>query len=41
MSSQVTRSVTRLGDLLDFGQLFTACGNNNFAQITHNFRQFL
>ena len=21
-------SVTRLGDLLDFGQLFKACGNN-------------
>ena len=23
-----TSSVTRLGDLLDFGQLFKACGNN-------------
>ena len=28
-------SVTRLGDLLDFGQLFKADGNNYFAQITH------
>ena len=26
-------SVTRLGDLLDFGQLFKAFGNNYFAQI--------
>ena len=24
----VVGSVTRLGDLLDFGQLFKACGNN-------------
>ena len=24
-------SVTRLGDLLHFGQLFKACGNNYFA----------
>ena len=28
-------SVTRLGYLLHFGQLFEACGNNYFAQITH------
>ena len=28
-------SVTRLGDLLHFGQLFKACGNNSFAQIYH------
>ena len=28
-------SVTRLGDLLDFGQLFKAFGNNQFAQISH------
>ena len=34
-------SVTRLGDLLDFGQLFKVCGNNWFAQITHIFRRFL
>ena len=33
-------SVTRLGDLLYFGQLFKPCGNNYFAQIPH-FRQFL
>ena len=34
-------SVTRLGDLLDFGQLFKAFGNNQFAQIFHIIRQFL
>ena len=34
-------SVTRLGDLLDFGQLFNAFGNNLFAQIFHILRQFL
>ena len=28
-------SVTRLGDLLDFGQLFKGCDNNYFAQIAH------
>ena len=33
-------SVTRLGDLLDFGQLFKACGNNQFAQISHIIRHF-
>ena len=30
-------SVTRLGDLLHFGQLFKACGNNYFAQIAFTF----
>ena len=30
-------SVTRLGDLLVFGQLFKAFGNNKFAQISHTF----
>ena len=34
-------SVTRLGDLLHFGQLFKAGGNNCFAQIAHIVRQFL
>ena len=34
-------SVTRSGDLLDFGQLFKAFGNNQFAQISHILRQFL
>ena len=24
-----------MGNLLDFGQLFQACGNNYFAEITH------
>ena len=33
-------SVTRLGDLLHFGQLFKACGNNYFAHITHILIQF-
>ena len=28
-------SVTRLGNLLHFGQLFKAYGNNYFAQIAH------
>ena len=28
-------SVTRLGDLLHFGQLFKARGNNNLTQIAH------
>ena len=35
------RSVTRFGDLFDFGQLFKAYGNNSFAQISHIIRQFL
>ena len=34
-------SVTRLGDLLHFGQLFKAFNNNYFAQIAHIFKQFL
>ena len=34
-------SVTRLGDLLNFGQLFKAFGNNQFVQISHILRQFL
>ena len=34
-------SVTRLGDLLDFGQLFKACSNNYFVQIANISRQFL
>ena len=28
-------SVTRLGDFLDFGQLFKALSNNEFAQISN------
>ena len=28
-------SVTRLGDFLDFGQVFKAFGNNYFAQLSH------
>ena len=34
-------SVTKLGDLLDFGQVFKAFGNSLFAQISHILRQFL
>ena len=34
-------SVTILVDLLDFGQLFKAFGNNKFVQISHILRQFL
>ena len=33
--------VTRFGDLLDFGQVFEAFGNNKFAQISHILWQFL
>ena len=28
--------MTRFGDLLDFGQLFIAIGNNSFTQISHS-----
>ena len=34
-------SVTRLGDLLHFGQLFMACGKNYFVQIAHILGNFL
>ena len=34
-------SVTKWGDLLDFGQLFKAFGNIQFAQISHILMQFL
>ena len=34
-------SVTRLGDILHFGQPFKVGGNNYFAQIAHIVRQFL
>ena len=37
----VVASVTRLGHLLHFGQLFKACGHNYFAQIAHIFMLFL
>ena len=37
MVHYVMNSVTRLGNLLHFGQLFKACGNNYFRQITHIF----
>ena len=37
----IIKSVTRLGDLLDFGQLFKAFDNNQFAQISHIPRHFL
>jgi len=36
----VAISVTRLGDFLDFGQLFKALSNNEFAQISHILRHF-
>ena len=41
MLKRPVTSVTRLGDILDFGQLFKAFGNNLFAQISHILRQFL
>ena len=34
-------SVARLGDFLNFGQIFKAFGSNYFAQISHILRQFL
>ena len=34
-------SVTRLGDLVDFGQIFKAFGDNYFTQNSHILRQFL
>ena len=34
-------SVTRLSDLLDFGQLFKACGNTYFAQMSLILCQFM
>ena len=34
-------SVTRLGDILDFGQLFKAFGNNQFAPIFPILKQLL
>ena len=37
---KILTSVTRLGDLLHFGQLLKACGNNYFAQIAQIFRNF-
>ena len=37
----ISASVTRLGDFFNFGQLFKAFGNNQFAQIFHILRQFL
>ena len=37
----ITISVTRLGDLLDFGQLFKAFANNYFFQIFPILKQFL
>ena len=39
--ASVKASVTRLGELLDFGQLFKAFVNNYFAQISHILRHFL
>ena len=33
--------MTRLGELLDFKQLFKAFRNNEIAQIFHTLRQFL
>ena len=40
-SKSVVNSVTRLGDLLDFGQVFKVFGSNKFAQKSHILSQFL
>ena len=37
----ISTSVTRSGDLLDFGPIFEAFGKNSFPQISHILRQFL
>ena len=37
---EVVASVTRLDDLVQFGQLFEASGNNKFAYILSNFFHF-
>ena len=37
----IDTTVTILGNLMNFGQLFKAFGNNYFAQISHILRQFL
>ena len=34
-------NTTRLGGLLDFGQLFKAFGKNQFAQMSQILREFL
>ena len=36
----VTQTVTILGDLLHFGQVFKVCGNNYLAQIALILKQF-
>ena len=36
----VSTRVTRLADLLHFGQIFKACGNNFFTQIDHILANF-
>ena len=41
LKAVVMSSVTWLGYLLDFGQLFKLFGNNLFAQISHILKQFL
>ena len=33
VATYIVHSVFRLGDLLHFGQLFKACGNNDVAQM--------
>ena len=38
---ELLSSVTKMGDLMHFGQLFKACGNNYFAQIAYIIIQFL
>ena len=38
--SLVVASVTRLGDLLHFGQIFKTCGNNYFAESAQIFGIF-
>ena len=41
MSSSVSSSVTILGEILDFGQLFKPLATINFPQVSYILKQFL
>ena len=41
LRSNLRASVTGLGDLFDFGQVYKAFGSNQFAQISHIIRQYM
>ena len=41
IGTRIPNSVTRSGDLLDFGQLLNVFGNKQFVQISHILWHFL